>query len=145
MAQLRRRSWESARQPRKEGLRLSTMIVLLAIVLLMMFAASRPAIWEQLFPNLNQPAPTNSTEPVAGGSPATPKTEPAPPRVDHQSTLRLAGLILLAVVYFAWRFARMGRAVSRRTVVTRSQSKRVKVPKALPKPESAPPSADDES
>jgi flagellar biogenesis protein FliO len=140
MAQFRRRSWESARQPGKEGLRLSSMIVLLAIVLLMMFAASRPAIWEQLFPNLDTPTPTNMTEPVAGGGPATPKTEPAPPRVDHQSTLRLAGLILLAVVYFAWRFARMGRAV-----ITRSQSKPVEIPKALPNSESAPPNAEDAS
>jgi hypothetical protein len=140
MAQLRRRSWESARQPRKEGLRLSTMIVLLAIVLVMMFAASRPALWEQLFPNLDQPAVSNSTESPAAGASATPKTEPAPHSADHQSTLRLAGLTVLAVVYFGWRFARMGRAV-----VGRSQSKRVEVPRALPKAEPAPPSADEET
>jgi len=120
------------------------MIVLLAIVLLMMFAASRPAIWEQLFPNLNQRAPTNSTEPVAGGGPATPKTEPAPHGVDHQSTLRLAGLILLAVVYFGWRFARMGRAVVRRTATSRSQSKRVELPSPVPNAEPAPPSGKNE-
>jgi hypothetical protein len=117
------------------------MIVLLAIVLLMMFAASRPALWEQLFPNLDQPAVSNSTGSSAAGASATPKTEPAAPHsADHQSTLRLAGLIVLAVVYFGWRFARMGRAVARR-----AQSKRVELPRPLPSPTPAPPSTDNES
>jgi hypothetical protein len=136
MAQLRRRSWQSAREPRREGLRLSTMIVLLAIVLLMMFAASRPAIWEQLFPNGNQPAPATSAGSPADDVSAPPKAEQAPHGVDHLSTLRLAGLIVLAIVYFGWRFARMGRAVTRR-----AQSKRVRAPGPAP----SPPSANDES
>jgi len=111
MARVRRRSWASGRQPRKDGLRLSTMVVLLAIVLVLMFAASRPEIWAQLVPGLDSQAPAPATKSNVEIAPATPtKAEPAPPQADP-TRLRLIGLIILAVMYFGWRFARMGRAL----------------------------------
>jgi hypothetical protein len=106
MARVRRRSWASGRQPRKDGLRLSTMVVLLAIVLVLMFAASRPGIWTQLVPGLDSQAPATKTNVEI----APTKAEPAPPQTDP-TRLRLIGLIILAVMYFGWRFARMGRAL----------------------------------
>jgi hypothetical protein len=114
MSPIRRRSWASGRQTRKDGLRLSTMIVLLAVVLVLMFAARRPEIWVQLVPGLDSPAPAPATKSNVEIAPATPaKAQPAPPQTDP-TRLRLIGLILLAVVYFGWRFARMGRALRQR-------------------------------
>ena len=111
MTRVRRRSWASGRQPRKDGLRLSTMIVLLGVVVVLMFAASRPAIWVQLVPGLDSQAPTTATKSNVEIAPATPaKAQPAPPQADP-TRLRLIGLIILAVMYFGWRFARMGRAL----------------------------------
>jgi hypothetical protein len=114
MTRVRRRSWASGRQPRKDGLRLSTMIVLLAVVLVLMFAASRPKIWVQLVPGLDSQPPATVTKSNVEIAPATPtKVQPAPPQADP-TRLRLIGLIILAVLYFGWRFARMGRALSQR-------------------------------
>ena len=75
MTRIRRRSWPSSRQTRRDNWRLSTMIGLLAVVLVLMFAASRPEIWVHLVPNLDQPAPAtaepaNKTAPTAGPPPA---------------------------------------------------------------------------
>jgi hypothetical protein len=114
MSPIRRRSWASGRQTRKDGLRLSTMIVLLAVVLVLMFAARRPEIWVQLVPGLESRAPAPATKSNVEIAPATPaKAQPATPQTDP-TRLRLIGLILLAVVYFGWRFARMGRALRQR-------------------------------
>jgi hypothetical protein len=119
MIPVRRRSWASGRQPRKDGLRLSTMIVLLAVVVVLMFAASRPEIWVQLVPGLDSQAPATATKSNVEIAPATPtKAQPAPPQTDP-TRLRLIGLIILAVMYFGWRFARMGRALRQRRPPTR--------------------------
>ncbi len=76
MTQFRRRSWQSPRPRRNEGMRLSTMIVLLVIVLVLMAAASRPEIWTHLFPSLDQPAP-------AGSAVGSAKTALEPAKAPH--------------------------------------------------------------
>jgi hypothetical protein len=97
------------------------MIVLLAIVLVLMFAANRPEFWVHLVPGLDSKPPANATKTKVEIAPAAQTESPAPrpqgDQTDHpqsdQTKLRLVGLIILAVLYFGWRFARMGRALSR--------------------------------
>lgn len=118
MTHLRRRSWASNRQTRKDGLRLSTMIVLLAVVVVLMFAANRPEFWVHLVPGLDSKPPAKAATAHAPASrveiaPAAPTNTPKPAPQTDQTRLRLIGLIILAVVYFGWRFARMGRALRR--------------------------------
>jgi hypothetical protein len=146
MPSIRRRSWVSGRQPRKDGLRLSTMVVLLAVVVVLMFAASRPEIWVQLVPGLDSQAPTTAkaTPPTATTTttksnvemspapvPGTPANAPPAARQTDPTRLRLIGLIILAVVYFGWRFARMGRALRQQQAAKRARP-------GLPPPPSSP-------
>jgi hypothetical protein len=99
------------------------MIVLFVVVVLLILAANRPEIWSRLLPNLVPPLPAHSA--VAGAKAAVPPPEtPQSPRIaDRRSPLFLAGLIVVAIIYFGWRIARIGRAVSRR-----AQSKRTPPP-----------------
>jgi hypothetical protein len=96
------------------------MIVLLAVVLVLMFAASRPQLWVHLVPSLDSKPPAKAAANAPASqveiAPATPTNTAAPDQqTDHpqtdQTRLRLIGLIILAVLYFGWRFARMGRAL----------------------------------
>ena len=115
MTQFRRRSWQSPRPRRNEGMRLSTMIVLLVIVLVLMAAASRPEIWSHLFPSLDQPAPAGS----AVGSAKTalePAKAPHPAQTpDQNSRFLMGGLIVLAIAYAFWRITRLTRAITARS------------------------------
>ena len=122
MTQFRRRSWQSPHPRRNEGMRLSTMIVLLVIVLVLMAAASRPEIWSHLFPSLDQPAPAGSAEGSANTAPAPAK---APPTTEPlgQSRLLMGGLIVVAVVYGFWRTTRLTRAITARSKRDRTRFK----------------------
>ena len=70
MKQVRRRLWVPDQGRRKEGIRLSTMVVLLAVVLLLMAAANQPQIWSQFFPSLQKPAPAQSADGTANPGPS---------------------------------------------------------------------------
>jgi hypothetical protein len=133
MTHIRRRSWVSSRQPRKDGLRLSTMVVLLAIVLVLMFTASRPEIWAHLVPSLETKPPAKAPDSPIELAPPAPKQTPTPGPRSDQTTLRLMALIILAVVYFGWRFVRMGRDLSRNRPPKRDRP---------PAPDSPPAAAD---
>jgi hypothetical protein len=132
MSGFRRRSWASTRPPRNDGMRLSTMIVLFVIVVALMVIASRPQIWSRFVPSWDEPAKTaaakSSQRPDSSleVEPATPFNRtrmPAPARraSDKQSPLLMGGLIVAAVLYFAWRIARIGRAMSRRVEAKRNE------------------------
>jgi hypothetical protein len=133
MTHIRRRSWVSSRQTRRDGLRLSTMIVLLVVVLVLMFTASRPQIWVQLVPGLDTKPPAKAPDSPIEIAPPAPKQTPTPGPRSDQTPLRLMALIILAVVYFGWRFARMGRALSRNRPPKRDRP---------PVPDSPPPEED---
>lgn len=127
MTQFRRRSWRSAPARRNEGLRLSTMIVLFVVVLLLIVAANRPEIWSHFLPNLVPPAPAHPAATDAKAAVPPQETAPAPRIADRQSPFLLGGLIVVAIIYFGWRIARIGRAVARR-----AQVKRTDVPRPPP-------------
>lgn len=128
MTHIRRRSWASSRQTRRDGLRLSTMVVLLAVVLVLMFAASRPEIWVQLVPGLDSKPHADAAKSNVEIAPDAQTKSPAPRPQDAQTRrpetdptrIRLIGLIILAVVYVGWRFARMGRALNRQRLPKRA-------------------------
>jgi hypothetical protein len=129
MTQIRRRSWGSARPKRNEGMRLSTMIALFVVVVLLMLAANQPEFWSRFLPHLDQPAPADSAGANAKTAPAPPQAPQTARSPDRKSPLMLGGLIVVAIAYFGWRIARIGRAVSRRT-----KAKRADAPLSTPTP-----------
>jgi hypothetical protein len=102
------------------------MIVLFVVVVLLILAANRPEIWSRLLPNLDPPAPAHSAAHAKSAVPP-PETPQSPRIADRQSPLLLGGLIVVAIIYFGWRIARIGRAVARR-----AQVKRTDVPRPPP-------------
>jgi hypothetical protein len=110
-------------------MRLSTMIVLLAVVLVLIFATNRPEIWSQLVPNLDQPtpSPTHTAPRTAKTAPTQPSFIQASRPMSRQSPLLLAGLLIVAMVYFVWRIT---RAVSRCV-----QSKQLRAARPVPNPQ----------
>jgi hypothetical protein len=116
------------------------MVVLLAVVLVLMFAASRPEVWVHLVPSLDSKPPENIAKTnveiaaAADGKTSSPRLQEDQARHpgSDPTKLRLIGLIVLAILYFGWRFARMGRTLSRHR-----QPKRV----SPPTPESTPPNS----
>jgi len=105
-------------------MRLSTMIVLFAVVVLLMLVSNRPEIWSRFVPNWDEstPAEVAKTRQLAdsplmidqSAPPAAPNRSPV-----QRSPILMGGLLVLAVAYFAWRIARIGRAVSRRVETNR--------------------------
>jgi hypothetical protein len=127
MKQVRRRLWSPERGRRKEGIRLSTMVVLLAVVLLLMAAANQPQIWSQFFPNLQKPAPAQSADGAAGNP--DPSAKPvASHAADSRSPLMWGGLIVLALAYFSWRITRIGRSFLRSAHAKRRGPARASTP-----------------
>jgi hypothetical protein len=115
VTQFRRRSWQSPGPRRNEGMRLSTMIVLLVVVLVLMAAASRPEIWSHLFPSLDQPAPAGSAEGSAKMAPEPAKAPHTAQTPDQNSRLLMGGLIVVAIAYAFWRITRLTRAITARS------------------------------
>lgn len=126
MARFGRRSWVSTRSVRNDGMRLSTMVVLFAVVVLLMFVSNRPEIWSRFVPDWDESVKADVAKtPQSADLPSKIK-QSAPPAApnrssDQRSPLLMGGLLMLAVIYFAWRIARIGRAVSRRAEAKRMQ------------------------
>jgi hypothetical protein len=126
VARFGRRSWVSTRSVRNDGMRLSTMVVLFAVVVLLMFVSNRPEIWSRFVPDWDESVKADVAKtPQSADLPSKIK-QSAPPAApnrssDQRSPLLMGGLLMLAVIYFAWRIARIGRAVSRRAEAKRMQ------------------------
>lgn len=129
------RSWNSARPPRKEGMRLSTMVGLLAIVVALMLVAGRPDIWSGFLPSFDSQPPAPGTaprdqasasskgnpqtielvDPASQGqkpAPAQPTRQPNPTRRPSPNTM--VALLVVTIAYFVWRIIRISRSVTRR-------------------------------
>jgi hypothetical protein len=107
-------------------MRLSTMIVLFAVVVLLMLVANRPEIWSRFVPNWDESTPVKVNEKPqrADSSSTIDQTSPqATPRRSplQQSPLLMGALLVVALMYFVWRLARIGRAVSRRVESIRDE------------------------
>jgi len=105
-------------------MRLSTMIVLFAVVLLLMLVSNRPEIWSRFVPNWDESDTAQATKTSQSADSAARRNQSAPPAAasrspSQQSPLLMGGLLVVAVAYFAWRIARIGRAVSRRVETNR--------------------------
>jgi hypothetical protein len=127
VTQFRRRSWQSPRSTRNEGMRLSSMIALLVIVVCLMLVADQPGFWSHLFPNLDQPSPTSSAAGSASPAPKPPTETKNTQAAHQQSRLLLAGLIVAAIAYSLWRITRLMRAVAGRTKQGRVRFERTNV------------------